>query len=630
MHRIEGGGGGPRRRGGASGVHLHPSHCAPRVRDKNIICVDHRHLRHAYAHPYVYEEAPGRWNVMREDLRGGPFRVASERDPPDHDDTMKTPSNTSLRGSALLGFLLLLSAPSVLAAQSRSKTTSNAEVVRASVSFAGAQGNQLSSDSLISLDARYVAFSSDATNLVPGDTNAVRDVFLRGRDGFATERLSVDSAGVQGNGLSSVSDPCPISDDDRYVVFYSDATNLVAGDTNGVRDVFVRDRLLGTTTRVSVSSAGVQGNGRSSEPTISADGRYVAFYSDATTLVPNDTNLVRDCFVRDLQTNTTTRISVSSAGAEGNALSSGPIIAAGGRYVAFYSSADTLVAGDTNAFRDCFVRDLQTNTTTRVSLSSTGAQGNKLSSEPTISADGRYVCFYSDATNLVSGDTNAVRDVFVRDRTTNTTTRVSISSTGSQGNARSERQAISGNGRFVVFDSNATNMVAAPDTNLAADTFLHDRTKGTTDRMNQNAGGTQGNGESTDGSLSFEGNCIAFGSVSTNLVPHDTNHVEDVFVRRRLEPLTILPLVVNPTPDRTLVFELTGRAEPMSIPVVVLLKTDGTVLQTLVGSLGSNRVEMRPATDSALPQGRIELHALGFRFVRRGGLGWIPASVIAE
>ena len=300
--------------------------------------------------------------------------------------------------------------------KSAPRTLSAEQMTRASVSSSGDQCNALASDALISRDGRFVAFSSDATNLVPGDTNAVRDAFVRDRLARKTVRVSVSSAGIEGNALSSVSDPCPMSADGRFVVFYSNATNLVAGDTNLFRDVFVRDLKLGTTVRVSVSSGGVQGNGLSSSPTISADGRFVAFYSDATNLVAGDTNLFRDCFVRDLQTSTTTRISISSAGAEGDDLSSGPIIAAGGRYVAFYSSADTLVVGDTNLFRDVFVRDMQTSTTTRVSLSSAGVQGDKLSSEPTISSDGRYVCFYSDATNLVAGDTNARQDVFVHDR----------------------------------------------------------------------------------------------------------------------------------------------------------------------------------------------------------------------
>src|SRR5262249_39141873 len=154
--------------------------------------------------------------------------------------------------------------------------------------------------------------------------------------------------------------------------------------------------------------------------------------------------------------------------------------------------------------------DLLTNTTTRVSLSSAGVQGNKLSSEPTISSDGRYVCFYSDATNLVAGDTNLVRDVFVRDRQLNTTTRVNLSTGGAQANAKSETVAISGDGNFVAFDSDATNLVAG-DTNLARDTFLRNRSTGNTIRVNESASGVPGNAASADASLSFDGSYIAFG-----------------------------------------------------------------------------------------------------------------------
>jgi hypothetical protein len=427
-------------------------------------------------------------------------------------------------GGSLLGAAVLLG------------TAPAQSVTRVNVSSANAQANGLSSDAQMTADGRYIVFSSDATNLVAGDVNGFRDVFVRDRLTGTTTLVSVSSAGVQGNGLSSVSDSSPISADGRYVVFYSSASNLVLADTNLVRDVFLRDLQTSTTTRVSVSSAGVQGNGVSSQPTLSADGRYVAFYSSADNLVSGDTNLARDCFVRDLQMSTTIRVSVSSTGFQGNAESSGVVISADGHTVAFYSDANNLVGGDTNVFRDVFVRDLQTNTTSRVSVSSVGVQGNKLSSGPGLSADGRYVVFYSDSTNLVSGDTNAVRDVFLRDRQTSATTRVSVSSSNAQGNARSEATAISGDGLFVAFDSDATNMVSG-DTNLVRDTFLRDLQAGTTRRVNVNSSGAQGNSNSADAVLSSDGRFVAFGSYASNLIVVDTNAVEDVFVYDRQPPL---------------------------------------------------------------------------------------------
>ncbi len=196
------------------------------------------------------------------------------------------------------------------------------------------------------------------------------------------------------------------------MAFQSFATNLVSGDTNGQLDVFVHDRQSGATERVSVDS----GNNGSYAYSISADGRCVAFSSDANNLVSGDTNGDSDVFVHDRQSGATERVSVDSAGAQGNLDSNSPSISADGRYVAFWGWASNLVSGDTNATADVFVHDRQNGATERVSVKSAGAQGNGRSDDPSISADGRCVAFHSWATNLVSGDTNATEDVFVRDR----------------------------------------------------------------------------------------------------------------------------------------------------------------------------------------------------------------------
>ncbi len=222
-----------------------------------------------------------------------------------------------------------------------------------------------------------------------------------------TTRVSVDSAGGQANDFSgaapSISVDTSISADGRFVVFQSDATNLVAGDTNGASDVFVHDRQTGTTTRVSVDSAGHEATGlypASGDPAISADGRFVAFDSNATNLVAGDTNSAYDIFVHDRQTGTTTRVSVDSAGNQANGYD--PSLSADGRFVAFTSGASNLVAGDTNGASDVFVHDRQTGTTTRVSVDSAGWQAYSFSHLPSISADGRFVAFASNATNLVA------------------------------------------------------------------------------------------------------------------------------------------------------------------------------------------------------------------------------------
>src|SRR4028119_266801 len=192
-----------------------------------------------------------------------------------------------------------------------------------------------------------------------------------------------------------------------------------------------------TITRVSVDSAGNLGNSDSNSPSISADGRFLAFTSGASNIVSGDSNSSRDIFVRDRLTNTTTRVSFDSAGNQANSNSGGASISADGRFVAFTSDASNIVPGDTNSNRDIFVRDRLTNTTTRASVDSAGNQGNSNSFGASISADGRFVAFESLASNIVPGDTNSNRDIFVRDRLTNTTTRASVDSAGNQGNSNS-------------------------------------------------------------------------------------------------------------------------------------------------------------------------------------------------
>jgi Ca2+-binding RTX toxin-like protein len=419
-------------------------------------------------------------------------------------------------------------------------------ITRVSVDSAGNQGNQglysLTSPS-ISPDGRFVAFYSYATNLVPGDTNNYRDIFLRDTLTNTITRVSVDSAGNQANADSFSPS---ISTDGRFVAFYSYATNLVPGDTNDNSDIFVRDTLTNTTTRVSVDSAGNQADNElykgSGFPSISADGRFVAFYSSSADFVPGDTNDTYDIFVRDTLTNTNTRVSVDSAGNQGNnaSVSVGPIstsgssspsISADGRFVAFYSYSSNLVLGDTNDKPDIFVRDTLTNTTTRVSVDSAGNQALDASFDfdTSISANGRFVAFSSSASNLVPGDTNDANDIFVRDTLTNTTTRVSVDSAGNQALSGSINPSISANGRFVAFHSSASNLVPG-DTNDANDIFVRDTLTNTTTRVSVDAAGNQGNNESFDPSISADGRRVAFDSDASNLVPGDTNNTFDVFV----------------------------------------------------------------------------------------------------
>ncbi|MEW6074124.1 MAG: hypothetical protein AB1726_16205 [Planctomycetota bacterium] len=341
----------------------------------------------------------------------------------------------------------------------------------ASVDSAGIQASNWSREAAVSADGGSVAFSSFAPNLVPGDTNWKVDIFVHDQRTGATTRVSVDSAGIQGNEDSG---EASISAGGRFAAFRSLAFNLVPGDTNWRWDVFVHDRQSGQTTRVSVSSEGAQGDEDGDEPVISADGRFVAFSSKATNLVAGDTNARRDVFVHDRQSGETTRVSVSSEGTAGNGDSYSPSISADGRCVAFESGASNLVGGDTNARWDVFVHDLKPGETTRVSVGLWGAEGDGYSGYPAISSDGRCVTFGSGSTNFVAGDTNGWWDVFVHDRQRRATVRVSVDSTGDEGNGTSGPSAISSDGRYVVFQSIASNLVPG-DMNVAHDIFVHDR-----------------------------------------------------------------------------------------------------------------------------------------------------------
>jgi Tol biopolymer transport system component len=388
----------------------------------------------------------------------------------------------------------------------------------------------------ISADGRYVAFMSTADNLVPGVNGSAIEIIVHDCETGANSLASVNAQGAQGD----ISSFLPgISANGRYVVFESGADNLVPGDTNDAVDVFVYDRQTGVTTRVSVDSSGAQQivdpSANSPWPTISADGRYAAFTSAGINLVAGDTNGVSDAFVHDLQTGTTTRVSVDSSGLQGNGACGYAAISADGRYVAFHSDADNLVPGDTNGVTDVFLHDLQTGTTTRVSVDSSGVQGNDVSDHPSISADGRFVAFTSQATNLVPNDTNGAWDVFVHDCLTGTTQRVSVSSAGMEGNQASwsaSMGVISADGRFVTFASLATNLVPG-DTNNAEDTFVHDLLTGETTRVSLAWDGSQANQTSDLGAISADGRYAVFYGYATNLIPGGTVLAPQVFRRDR-------------------------------------------------------------------------------------------------
>ena len=400
------------------------------------------------------------------------------------------------------------------------------ETTRVSVDSAGEQGNRGSLQPTVSADGRFVAFVSDANKLVSDDTNRTTDVFVHDWLTRQTTRVSVASTGEQGNRTSY--DDTALSADGRFVAYGSRATNLVPGDTNRSEDIFVHDWLSHQTTRVSVDSDGHQGNAGSSMGALSADGRFVAFYSSASNLVPGDTNDLSDVFVHDRKLHQTTRVSVDSAGNQGQGSSTTPALSADGRFVAFASSAATLAPGNDVGGQFIYVHDRQTHETTRITHYSTA--GNAQSYQPSISADGRFVAFYS-AYSFFPDDTNYLNDIFVHDRLTRQTSQVSVASDGSQGNGASFLPSLSADGRFVAYGSEATNLGPSDTNGVAIGGYLHDRLSRQTTRINGDAADRHGTTEPT---LSADGRFVAFASFSSQNVAGDTNAAWDVFVRDRL------------------------------------------------------------------------------------------------
>ncbi len=393
----------------------------------------------------------------------------------------------------------------------------------------GTESNGDSFSSALSADGRLIAFSSTASNLVSGDKNGVSDIFVRDQQTGKISRVSVSSDGLEGNDVSNWP---AISADGRFISFSSKAGNLITGDTNGVFDVFVHDRETGKTARVSIASQGSEGNGNSFPSAISADGQFVAFSSRAKNLTLNDNNSAFDVFLHDRKTGKTTRVSTDSLGVEGNDFSYAPAISADGQLIAFSSKASNLVANDVNNTFDVFVHDMETQATTRVSVTSQGENANAQSDWPAISADGKYVAFTSKASNIVAGDVNNAFDVFVHDMETGATSRVSIASLGEQANQNGDAFAsvLSADGRFIAFTSGASNL-APSDTNGTFDVFVHDREAGVTERVSVDDRGTEGNHASYVSALSADGKVVAFNSKASNLVDGDTNGTSDIFVQ---------------------------------------------------------------------------------------------------
>jgi Tol biopolymer transport system component len=422
-------------------------------------------------------------------------------------------------------------------------------IALASTNADAVHGNKPSWGMAVSGNGQYLAFVSEASNLVADDTNGVADVFRYDCESGETIRVSVTNSGAQANDESW---DVAISSDGRYLAFASDATNLVAGDTNGKTDIFLRDITGGTTTLISKSNEQDQDQhrvpannicwGPSLSVTTDTEGAHyaIAYVSDATNLVDDnadedytndDTNGASDVFLYDQRNDTTTRLS-TSAGVLGNANSDIPVISADGQHVAFASDASNLVATDENGCQDVFVKALVDNSLIRVSVPPAGGEGNLKSWGPSLSADGARLTFVSQASNLVSGDTNGCCDVFLFDQTAGTLTRISHANDGTQGNGASWDAAISADGGTVALVSYASNF-SGNDSNGRCDLFRYVLPTETVPESLApviiTADGALGNADSWEAALSADGQRLAFRSAASNLVPLDLNGDDDVF-----------------------------------------------------------------------------------------------------
>ncbi len=338
---------------------------------------------------------------------------------------------------------------------------------------AGAPGESESGEASLSANGRYVAFQSASSDLVAEDGNGRYDVFVTDMKTGEVTRISVTSGGSNADDHSYLYGSA-VSKNGRYVAFYSTATNLVADDGNGNTDVFLRDRARGTTTLISRTDAGAPSNGSSNDPSISANGRFVTYYSDATDLAGGTALGHNNVYVYDTKTGTTALASPGLDGAEATGDSFDPVVSDNGRLVAFYSSASNLVNGDTNGQYDTFLYDRKTGTMRRVSVDSMGIEGSDDSFEPAMSANGKVLVFYSGAPNLTPEDTNgAVKDAFLVNLKTGELTLLTRNAAGTAGNGDSYVLApcLSSNGRWLAIGTGATNL-AAGDSNGTGDIYL--------------------------------------------------------------------------------------------------------------------------------------------------------------
>jgi hypothetical protein len=405
--------------------------------------------------------------------------------------------------------------------------------VVSSLEWVSESGDGTSEDAVISSDCRYVAFSSQATNLVAGAGNGRSQIFVRDRILGTVEHVSVSDAGKQGD-FDSL-EPS-ISGDGRYVAFQSEATNLVPNDRNGQssrsrgRDIFVYDRTAKTIERVSLTEGGGEANQKSENPSISEDSRFVAFNSSANNLVAGYRNGEVNVYVHDRVEDTIAGISVPFADYQSNRSSLNPAISGDGNYVAFQFNVSLNDGNNSYSHTDIYLYHRATRAVERITGARVGRDADGEKSEfPSISGDGRYVTFQSNLEYLDFNDLNRAVDVFVYDRVTELTSRVSTNGGIDTETSRASTNAvISGDGRFVAFDSQAETLVDS-DANGKVDVFVKNLITGELSLVSASPAGVQGDGNSTSPSISGDGQCITFQTIAKNLAGSDANNKSDIF-----------------------------------------------------------------------------------------------------
>lgn len=439
------------------------------------------------------------------------------------------PSLSVRRGAALLTLATLFAIliPFLLpATPAKAQAAFVGRLYLISKNTGGAIGNDQSYQPDVSSDGRYVTFASDATNLVSNDSNGWADIFVYDRQENTFEIVSLQSDGDASNNNSY--EPA-ISGDGRWVVFCSFANNLVGGDDNNRPDTFLYDRENNQIRRLSDAPNGDDGNGNScGESTINSNGQIVVFISDATNLVISDTNNVRDVFIYNRNDDTVKRITAEN-GQQGAASSDAPSISDDGRYIAFQSDAANFVNGDDNNQKDIFVYDRSENDMERVSQRQDGTDNPVGSFYPAISGDGRFVVFQSGDSNLVADDNNGKTDVFLHVRDGNAIERISLESDGGQANDDSTQASISTDGRYVTFTSAATDLDDNRLVNIT-NIFVRDRNSNSTVSVSYTSDDNPGNRNSDTPQISGNGRYIVFASAATNLLPEDTNDRADVYL----------------------------------------------------------------------------------------------------